>query len=164
MSRTIVGLFNHVSEAQQASTQLQAAGFAPASLHLATSDTLRAQHLPAPTAAEAAGADAPAEPLGTGFIRFFTDLFAGNENAEVDAQTHASAAHADSAVLTVRAATEADATRARQLLDAAGAVDVYKQAEPGAATGAADDVVDLEGRLGRVRDSDELDANGLTTH
>jgi hypothetical protein len=157
MSRTVVGLYNHVSAARQAQAQLLAAGFAPASLHLATSDTLRAAHLPA------AETEAPTEPLGTGFIRFFTDLFAGNENAEADAQAHTTATHADSAVLTVRAATEDEATRARQTLDAAGAVDVYKQAAPGRA-GQEDNVVDLEGSLGRVRDSDGLDANGLTTH
>jgi hypothetical protein len=159
MSRTIVGLFNHVSAAQQASAQLLAVGFPQASLHLATSDTLRAAHLPAPAEAT----EAPAEPLGTGFIRFFTNLFAGNENAAADAQAHATAAHADSAVLTVTAATEDEANRARQTLDQAGAVDVYKQAAP-VAPGTGDDVVDLEGSLSRVRDSDELDANGLTTH
>lgn len=164
MSRTVVGLFNHVSAAQQASAQLLAAGFPQASLHLATSDTLRAEHLPAPTEAPAEASEAHIEPLGTGFIRFFTDLFAGNENADADAQSHASATHPDSAVLTVATATEAEATRARQTLDAAGAVDVYKQAAPSGASGASDDVVDLEGSLGRVRDSDELDANGLTTH
>ncbi len=161
MSRTVVGLFPHVSAAQQAHAQLLAAGFPPASLHLATSETLRAAHLPA-TEAEAPAP--PPEPLGTGFIRFFTDLFAGNENSEADARAHADATHPDSAVLTVRAATEADATRARHLLDAAGAADVYKQAAPGSTSGPGDDVVDLEGRLGRVRDADGLDANGLTTH
>ncbi|MBF9220914.1 hypothetical protein [Hymenobacter ruricola] len=161
MARTVVGLFNRASEAQAAAEQLLAAGFPGSALHLATSATLRAEHLPAPTAD---APDAHIEPMGTGFIRFFTDLFAGNENAADDAQAHATATHADSAVLTVRAATEDEANRARQTLDAAAAVDVYKQAAPSAPAGAADDVVDLEGSLGRVRDSDELDANGLTTH
>lgn len=155
MSRTVVGLFNSTSEAQHAIEQLLATGFQRTNLHLATPDTLRAEHLPATET------EPPVEPLGTGFIRFFTDLFAGNENAE--AQAHADATHADSAVITVNAATEDEADRARQLLDQHGAVDVYKQAKPGAA-GPADDVVDLEGGLRRVRDNDELDANGLTTH
>ncbi|MBJ6109958.1 hypothetical protein JAO73_13125 [Hymenobacter sp. BT523] len=160
MARTVVGLFDHVSEAQSATEQLLAAGFQRTGLHLATQDTLRAEHL------AATETEAPAEPLGTGFIRFFTDLFAGNENA--DAQAHIAAARADSAVLTVEAATEDQANRARTVLDANGAVDVYKQAparsaSPGSAS-AADDAVDLEGSLSRVRDSDSLDANGLTTH
>jgi hypothetical protein len=157
MARTVVGLFNSTSEAQHAIEQLLAAGFQRTTLNLTTPDILRAEHLPA-TETEPAP---PVEPLGTGFIRFFTDLFAGNENA--DAQAHADATHANSAVLTVNAATEAEADRARQTLDANGAVDVYKQAEPGSAS-RGDDVVDLEGSLSRVRDSDELDANGLTTH
>ena len=155
MSRTVVGLFNSTSEAQHAIEQLLATGFQRTNLHLATPDTLRAEHLPATET------EPPVEPLGTGFIRFFTDLFAGNENAE--AQAHADATHADSAVITVNAATEDEADRARQTLDAHGAVDVYKQATPGAA-GSGDDIVDLEGSLSRVRDNDELDANGLTTH
>ena len=157
MARTVVGLFNSTSEAQHAIEQLLATGFQRTNLHLATPDTLRAEHLPA-TEPEPAP---PVEPLGTGFIRFFTDLFAGNENA--DAQAHADATHADSAVITVNAATEDEADRARQTLDAHGALDVYKQAKP-AAAGSGDDIVDLEGSLSRVRDSDELDANGLTTH
>ena len=159
MARTVVGLFNHAAEARQAFEQLLALGFRRVSLQLATSDTLRAQHLP--TTAEPP-TEPPTEPLGAGFIRFFTDLFVGNENADA-AQAHAAATHPDSAVLTVRAATEDEATRARQTLDQHGAIDVYKQAFP-AAPGPADDIVDLEGRLGRVRDDDELDANGLTTH
>lgn len=155
MSQTVVGLFNSASEAQLATEQLLAAGFQRTNLNLATSDTLRAEHLPT------ADVEPPTEHLGTGFIRFFTDLFAGNENA--GAEAHAAATHADSAVVTVNAATEEEAARARQTLDAHGAVDVYKQAAPGT-SGSADDIVDLEGSLSRVRDSDELDANGLTTH
>ncbi|MBO2008868.1 hypothetical protein [Hymenobacter negativus] len=156
MSRTVVGLFNHVSEAQQVIEQLLAAGFQRSSLNLATPDTLRAEHLPTTQA------EPPTEHLGTGFIRFFTDLFAGNENADA-AQAHIAATHADSAVITVTAATEEDADRARQLLDQHGAVDVYKQAAP-AAISPGDDIVDLEGSLSRVRDDDGLDSNGLTTH
>jgi hypothetical protein len=82
-------------------------------------------------------------------------------------QLPAANARADTAVLTVDAATEDQADQARATLDACGAIDVYKQA---AATGRlaapnqTDDIVDLEGGLGRVRDGDELDANGLTTH
>lgn len=155
MARTVVGLFNSASEAQLATQQLLAIGFQHNALHLATQDTLRAEHLPTET-------EHPTEPLGTGFIRFFTDLFAGNENA--DAQAHAAATHNDSAVVTVTATTEDEANRARQALDQAGAVDVYKQAAPRGTGSAGDDVVDLEGSLGRVRDSEELDANGLTTH
>ena len=158
MPRTVVGLFNSTSEAQRATEQLLAAGFMPGSLRLATPDTLRAQHLPAPVL------DAPTDSLENGVVRFFTNLFSGNENDA--AQAHAAATHADSAVLTAQAATEAEAEHARRLLDAAGAVDVYKQAagSPTAAATRPNDTVDLEGRLSRVRDADDLDANGLTTH
>jgi hypothetical protein len=154
-SRTVVGLFNSVSEAELAIEQLLAAGFPRTALHLATSATIQAAHLPS-------AAEPHIEPMGTGFIRFFTDLFADNENDA--AQAHAAAAHADSAVVTVNAASEDEATHVRQLLDQHGAVDAYKQAAPAPAEGSDDDVVDLEGSLGRVRDNEDLDANGLTTH
>ena len=158
MARTVVGLFNSASEAQLAIEQLLAHGFQRTNLHLATQETLRAQHLPA------AEAPAPVEPFEEGIVRFFTDLFTGNENArEDDAQAHIAAAHPDSAVLTVNAATEEEADRARATLDLNGAIDVYKQATP-AQPATGDDMVDLEGSLSRVRDDDELDANGLTTH
>ena len=158
MAQTVVGLFNSTTEAQQAIEQLLASGFERSSLNLATQDTLRAQHIPE--------TNAPAEPFEEGVVRFFTNLFAGNENA--DAQAHIAATHADSAVLTVLAATEDHADRARATLAAHGAVDVYKQARrpsPDApASGPVDTIVDLEGSLFRVRDADDLDANGLTTH
>jgi hypothetical protein len=157
MARTVVGLFNSTSEAQQALEQLLHIGFQRTNLHLATPDTLRAEHLPT------AETEPPTEHLGTGFIRFFTDLFAGNENADA-AQAHAAATHTDSAVLTVTTDTEEEANRARAALDQHGAVDVYKQATPAATTSPGDDIVDLEGSLGRVRDDDGLDSNGLTTH
>jgi hypothetical protein len=159
MARTVVGMFDTTAQAQAAHDQLLAAGFERPQLRLATSQTLQAQHLPAPAAA------AEPEDLREGFVRFFTDLFAGNENRADDARAHAAVAHADSAVLTVAAATEDQASRARALLAGSGAADVYKQpVPPASASGPADDVVDLEGGLSQVRDDEELDANGLTTH
>ena len=159
MARTVVGLFNSTSEAQRAIEQLLATGFPRTTLHMATPDTLRAAHLPAIEGET----EPPVEPLGTGFIRFFTDLFAGDDDDPDAAQTHAAYTHADSAVITVRAATEEAADRARLTLTQHGAVDVYKQATP-MPPGPNDDVIDLTGGLRRVRDNDELDANGLTTH
>ncbi|MCC3152266.1 hypothetical protein Q3A66_03295 [Hymenobacter sp. BT770] len=159
MARIVVGLFTSTLEAQAALEQLLAAGFERSQLNLATQDTLRAQHLTSDTAT-------PTESVEDGIVRFFTDLFAGNENA--DAQAHIAASGPDTAVLTVNAATDEEAGRARTALNANGAIDVYRQAQsPGnAAAGSTveDDIVDLEGSLSRVRDDDELDANGLTTH
>ena len=161
MARTVVGLFSSATAAHVATEQLLAAGFQRSNLNLATQDTLRAAHLPA-----AATPATPTESFEEGIVRFFTDLFAGPDNA--DAQAHIAALRPDSAVLTVNAATEAEADRARTLLDAHGAIDVYKQARPADYTpprpGRTDDIVDLEGSLSRLRDDDALDANGLTTH
>ncbi len=157
MSRTVVGLFDSVPAAQRAVAQLRAAGFAAAGLHLATSATLRAQHLPA------AGAPAP-ENLEDGLTRFFSDLFTGP--AQPDAPATRAALHPDGAVLTV-AAPEAAAGHARRILAACGALDVYQQAAPpapGAPAPAPDELAGLTAGLGRLRDDEELDANGLTTH
>ncbi|WP_201978391.1 hypothetical protein [Hymenobacter rubidus] len=160
MAQTVVGLFSSASEAQFAIERLLAEGFQRSNLNLATEETLRAQHLPT------TDNTAAVEPFEEGLVRFFTDLFADNENA--DAQAHIAATRPDSAVLTVNTATAEEADRARTLLDANGAIDVYKQApnpapqRPGPTV--ADKIVDLEGSLSRVRDDDELDDNGLTTH
>jgi predicted SnoaL-like aldol condensation-catalyzing enzyme len=159
MARTVVGLFSSAAEAQFATEQLLAAGFQRHNINVATQDTLRAQHLPA-----TADGSAPVESFEEGIVRFFTDLFAGHETD--DAPAHIAATSADTAVLTVNAATEEEADRARTLLNANGAADVYKQA---ASRGyvrptPTNYIVDLEGSLYRVRDADDLDANGLTTH
>lgn len=155
MARTVVGLFASAPEAQAAIEQLLAAGFQRTNLNLATQDTLRAAHLPADPSP-------PTETFEEGVVRFFSDVFAGSSSA--DAQAHIAATRPDSAVVTANAATDDEATRARTILDTSGAVDVYKQAASTGYVAPTDGIVDLEGSLSRVRDDDELDANGLTTH
>ncbi|MDO7847181.1 hypothetical protein Q5H92_12485 [Hymenobacter sp. M29] len=157
MPRTVVGLFTSASEAQFAIERLLAAGFERTNLNLATQDTLRAEHLPGQI-----GNPVP-ETFEDGLVRFFSDVFAGSNND--DAEAHIAATGPDHAVVTANTATDEQADRARTILDSNGAIDVYKQAAPQAPNRAAgDDVVDLEGSLSRVRDDDELDDNGLTTH
>ena len=159
MARTVVGLFNSAAEAQQAIEQLLTAGFLRSNVNLATQDTLRAAHLPG-----IAVPSMPTESFEEGIVRFFTNLFAGNE----DAQAHIDATGPDSAVITVNPGSDEDAEQARVILNEYGAIDVYKQPpSPGFVsprTSLAGDIVDLEGSLSRVRDKDGLDANGLTTH
>ncbi|MGY3087621.1 hypothetical protein ACVWYF_000647 [Hymenobacter sp. UYAg731] len=154
MARIIVGLFTSTSEAEFAVAQAQAAGLAPGSINLATRQTLQAQHLP--------DAGAPAEPFRTGVTRFFTDLFSGSTLD--DAPAYIAATGPEHAVVTIETATGEESELARAVLDRCGAVDVYKQRplSPTAAPTAGG--VDLEGDLDRVRDDEELDANGLTTH
>lgn len=156
MARIVVGLFTSASEATFAAAQAQAAGLAPGSIAIATQASLQAQHLP--------DAGAAAEPFFDSVTRFFTDLFSGNQLD--DAPAYIAATGPDTAVLTIETATAEEAELARAVLDRNGAVDVYKQRPlsltPG--TGGIQGEIDLEGDLRRVRDSDELDANGLTTH
>ncbi|WP_210515793.1 hypothetical protein [Hymenobacter terricola] len=159
MARTVVGLFSSASEAQFAVEQLLTAGFTRTNINLATQATLQAANLPADTTP-------PTETFGEGLARFFADIFAG-ANTD-DAQAHLAATHPDSAVVTVNTITEEEANRARTTLDTNGAVDVYKQGAPASYAAPrpspADAIIDLEGSLSRVRDDDELDDNGLTTH
>ncbi|MBH8556627.1 hypothetical protein [Hymenobacter negativus] len=152
MARVIVGLFTSASEAEFAATQAQAAGLAPGSIRIATQQTLQAQNLP--------DAGAPAEPFRESVTRFFTDLFSGNQLD--DAQAHIAATGPEHAVVTIETNTPGEAEQARAVLDRCGAVDVYKQ-RPLVPT-APEGEIDLEGDLSRVRDDEELDANGLTTH
>jgi len=154
MARTVVGLFTSPSEAEFATAQLRAAGFAGPAVQLATRETLRAQRLPGPEAAAE-------ESFQDGLVRFFSDIFSGTPLD--DAQAFIAPSGPDHAVVTVATTTPAEAERARQLLDRNGAIDVYKQRPLSPAT-AGPGEIDLEGDLGRVRDDEELDANGLTTH
>ncbi|MCI1187197.1 hypothetical protein MON38_07170 [Hymenobacter sp. DH14] len=155
MARTVVGLFTSVSEAEFAVAQLQAAGFAGPAVQLATRETLQAQHLP--------GLEAPTETFQDGVVRFFSNIFSGTQLD--DAAAHIAATGPEHAVITVDTTTAAEADQARELLDRNGAIDVYKQRPLAAATPTPDaNEIDLEGDLGRVRDDEELDANGLTTH
>lgn len=155
MARTVVGLFTSASEAEFAAAQLRDAGFAGPAVQLATRETLHAQQLP--------GTEAPSETFSDGVARFFSGLFSSGQLD--DAAAHIAATGPEHAVITVDTTTAAEAEQARELLDRNGAIDVYKQ-RPLAAAMAAPDTseVDLEGDLSRVRDDEELDANGLTTH
>ena len=155
MARTVVGLFNSASEAEFAAAQLLAAGFVGPAVRVATRETLQAQQLP--------GTEAPTDTFQDGVVRFFSDIFSGNQLD--DAAAHIAATGPEHAVITVETTTPAESEQARELLDRNGAVDVYKQRPLAAAMAATDaDGIDLEGDLGRVRDADGLDANGLTTH
>ena len=157
MSRTVVGLFTSASEAEFAAAQLLAAGFAGPAVRVATRETLQAQLLP--------GAEAPAETFQDSVAQFFGDIFSGTPLD--DAEAHMAATGPDHAVVTVATTTPTEAENARELLDRNGAIDVYKQRPLTTTTttpDAGDSLIDFEGDLGRVRDDDELDANGLTTH
>lgn len=68
-------------------------------------------------------------------------------------------------MLAVKAATGEEAERARTTLATNGAANVYQQAHTptGRPATPGPDGIDLAGGLARVRDSDELDDNGLTT-
>ena len=157
--RTIVGLFHSSGAAELAVEHLLGAGFAPSAIRQATQATLRGQ-LPA---GAAPATDTSHESLRDGILRFFAEVFTGHDE---DPSAYADAAHADSAVVTVSATSASAADTARQLLDTSGAVDVYKQAARlrESLTAGRPAGIDLEGDLSRVRDHDELDANGLTTH
>ena len=152
MVRIIVGLFTSASEAAFAAAQAQAAGLAPDRINIATRETLESQNLP--------DAGAPAEPFREGVTRFFSGLFSGNPLD--DAPAHLAAIGPEHAVVTVETATADEAELVRAVLERNGAVEVYQQ-RPLTPTAAAGEI-DLEGDLGRVRDDDGLDANGLTTH
>lgn len=159
MARTVVGLFTSSSEAEFAVAQLLAAGFAAPAVQLATRETLQAEHQ--------IDLEAPPETFQDAVTRFFSGIFSGTQVD--DAQAHIAATGPEHAVVTVETTTAEEADQARELLDRNGAVDVYKQRPLAASLPATNEVpatdeVDLQGDLSRVRDDEELDANGLTTH
>ena len=153
--RTIVGLFNETAAARVAVEHLLEAGFAPDAINVATADTLRAQNIEVPEN------EVAADSFENNIVRFFMEVFAGDHD---DAWTYAKATRPNSAVVTVNAASPSGAERALTLLDKYGAVDVYKQAPNRAARPDSNNASNVNINISRMRDDDELDANGLTTH
>ncbi len=146
MAQTVVGLFNSASEAQQAVQQLVSAGFMRDNVDMAAQQ--QGQQSPmgdgsgrnndpsdfqnaSGTATEGA-VDATARAAGKtedSIGNFFSNLFGGNDND--DARAYTDVARSGSSVVTVHAATAEEATRARDLLDQYGAIDVHEQAAQG---------------------------------
>lgn len=145
MAQTVVGLFNSASEAQQAVQQLISAGFVRDNVDMAAQQQGQQSQMggsgrnndpsdfqnASGTATEGA-VDATARATGKAedsIGNFFSNLFGGNDND--DARAYTDVARSGSSVVTVHAATAEEATRARDLLDQYGAIDVHEQAAQG---------------------------------
>jgi len=151
MAQTVVGLFNSASEAQQAVQQLMSAGFIRSNVDVAAQDAQNAQRMAggasgrnndpsdfqnsSGTAIEGA-ADAASRATGRAedsISNFFSNLFGGSDND--DARAYTNVARSGGSVVTVHAASAEEATRARDILDHCGAMDVHAQAQAYGMTG-----------------------------
>jgi uncharacterized protein (TIGR02271 family) len=119
--QTVVGLFNSASEAQQAVQKLMSTGFIESNVDVAAHDAQTAQRMTG-GAGSSGGGDA-----GDGISNFFSNLFGGNDNDDARAYTHVT--RSGGSVVTVHAASAEEATRARDILDSCGAMDVHAQAQ-----------------------------------
>jgi uncharacterized protein (TIGR02271 family) len=155
MNQTVVGIFNNVQEAQQASRQLAAAGFTQENVDISsggaagatgsasTGNSSNYQNTSG-TATEAVG-DAAGR-TSDGVSNFFSNLFGGNDTE--DAQRYSHVARQGHSIVTVHCQSAEHARQAAEILDNAGAVDVDERAaqtgyagannlQAGAATGQA---------------------------
>jgi len=108
MALTVIGIFDDASEAQQAVDQLVSAGISRNNIDLSA------------RTGEYTDAD-----NDSGVGGFFSSLFGSNDDA--DTKRYSQVASRGS-VITVHAGTEAEAERAADVLDDAGAVDVNERA------------------------------------
>lgn len=108
MALTVIGIFDDASEAQQAVDQLISAGISRNNIDLS-----------------ARTGEYTDEDNDSGVGGFFSSLFGSNDDA--DTKRYSQVASRGS-VITVHAGTEAEAERAADVLDDAGAVDVNERA------------------------------------
>lgn len=102
MKQTVIGMFDDVSDAQDAVQELIDDGFSRAHIDVSTQKTTRS---------------------GESFSNFFSSLF-GKEKSS----SYAEAARQCEAIVTVHAESEDEAWRAAEILDDSGALDVDEQA------------------------------------
>ncbi len=135
MALTVIGIFDHANQAQQAVDQLVSSGFSRSNIDLsaqsgtsATNQTTSGEVFPdrhqntSGTRTEELVDDA--KDVSSGVGSFFSSLFGNDDN---DRHTYARVADRGS-VVTVHASTEDEAERAADILDNAGAVDVNERA------------------------------------
>ncbi|TGE22862.1 YsnF/AvaK domain-containing protein [Hymenobacter metallicola] len=138
MNQTVVGIFDNIQAAQQASRQLIAAGFTQENVDIssggtassststtgATSTTSSNYQNTSGTTAEAVG-DATGR-TGDGISNFFSNLFGGDDTE--DARRYSHVARQGHSILTVHCQSAEHARQAAEILDNAGAVDVDERA------------------------------------
>jgi uncharacterized protein (TIGR02271 family) len=134
---TVVALFDNYSEAERAVTRLVGAGITRDRIDIANDATATA------TASSGTAASGSVrqedESIGDRIGNFFSRLFGGDDGRD-DRTYYSEAVRRGGAVLTVDAATEADADRAADILDECGAVNIDERASQWRQTGWAGSV------------------------
>ncbi|MEJ7601377.1 MAG: YsnF/AvaK domain-containing protein [Kofleriaceae bacterium] len=125
MPQTVVGFFNHLSEARTAETRLLESGFISSMVDVSPGNAART----------ASGDHGDGGDDDGSVKRFFKNLF----GAEPDAERYAAVAESSEAVVTVHAATVEQAERAAEILDRAGSIDVDQHGAQHGVTGAGND-------------------------
>lgn len=119
MSQTVIGIFDHTSEAQEAVSNLVSNGFSKENIDLST----RAER-------EGISSSYDDEDAHAGVSGFFSNLFGSSKE---DAQLHSQVGQRG-AIVTVHATSSEQAESAAKILDNYGALDVNERAESYKAT------------------------------
>ncbi len=119
---TVVALFSSKSDAREAERDLLASGFTSNAIDISTTGDVSDRGSADGRANDGAN-DGADDHRGSGVGNFFKSLFSGDE-----ADTYAEVAHHSDAVVTVHAASQAEAQRAAAILDQRGAIDIDERA------------------------------------
>ena len=122
MAQTVIGMFDHASEAQQAVKQLLNSGFTQANIDVSTQSATST----GTSGSVASKVEGKIEDTGDSISKFFSSLFGGSDNDQT--KTYSNVARQSGSVVTVHAQSSEEARRAADILDAAGAVDVDEKA------------------------------------
>jgi uncharacterized protein (TIGR02271 family) len=123
---TVVALFDSYSDAERGVTSLVNAGISRDRIDIASD----AHATSAASAGTTTGATArhEDESIGDRISHFFSRLFGGDDRRD-DVTYYSEAVRRGGAVVTVDAATEADADRAAEILHSSGAIDIDERAD-----------------------------------
>lgn len=122
MKQTVVGLFKNASDAQQAAQHLLSSGFTNDNVDVSLSTYQNSSS----SNSTDFNLDGDRDEHESGISRFFKNLFSDNDGK--DADKYSSAASRGRSVVTVHAQSEEEASRAADLLDENGAIDVDEDA------------------------------------
>jgi len=128
MRQTVIGLFNKSSDAQQAVQRLLSNGFTNdnVDISLSTSSGTTAGTSSGTTGSTNFDLDNDRDEHESGISRFFKNLFGDDDDDDVNKYSRASRGKS---IVTVHAMSDDEASRASDILDDAGAVDVDENAD-----------------------------------
>ena len=138
MAHTVIGIFEHADQAQEAKSYLVSNGFSSGNVDISTNGSAGYQGSAGTTSAVGNSGTNQEEGVGNRISSFFSNLF----EDEGDASSHTEAGSRGT-VVTIHAQTEHEALQAVEILDNYGAVDVNEYADKARSNAGSDGKVQV---------------------